>query len=323
MKAIAQATDETRVIAGVDVGKAKLDASVSAGAVRTYDNDPEGRSRLLAWLRERGVTQVVCEPTGGYEAPLVLALHSARMPVHLAHAVYVRNFARAIGSGAKTDRIDAQALARYGETLELAATPPEDPATRRLRSIIDRRRQLVDQRTQEYNRRDKGATRDARESAERHIRWLSGEIERMEKRCRELLDKSEALSARVELYSSVPGVGELTARTLAAHLPELGTYSGKQLSALVGVAPWARDSGRKQGYRAIRGGRETVRTALYMAAMSAIRYNPDLKRFNDGLRARGKQGKVAITAVMRKLLQLLSAIARRGTPWQQSRPEAA
>lgn len=318
-----KAANAAMVIAGVDVGKANLDASISAGAPRRFGNDPDGRARLLAWLRDSGATQVVCEATGGYERPLVRALHGAEVPVHVAHPLNVRKFAHVSGYEAKTDRIDAQVLARYGETFALMPTPPLEDQTEELRELLARRKQLVDMRTQEYNRRDKGVSKDARKSSERLIKWLDKEIKRLEDKRRAALAKSEKLSERARLYESVPGVGELTATTLAAYLPELGTYTGRQLSSLVGVAPWAKDSGRKKGYRAIRGGRKNVRNALYMAALAAIRWNPDIKRFNERLRERGKHGKVALTAVIRKLLQVLSAIALRGTPWQKSRPATA
>ena len=186
---------------------------------------------------------------------------------------------------------------------------------RSCKTCLRRRKQLVAQRVQERHRLDQGRTEAARTSTQRHIQWLDEEIGRLEEEYRKALENSGELSESAALYRSVPGVGELTAATLVVYLPELGQYRGKELTSLVGLAPWSNDSGRQQGYRSIRGGRGTVRRVLYLAALSAIRYNDDLSRFYQGLRKRGKTGKVAVVAVMRKLLLLLNAIAHRGTPW--------
>ena len=304
-----------KVVAGIDVGKASLDVSVSAGLVRRFDNPPAGLAVLVDWLEHAGVTDVVCESTGGYERALVRRLRSTAWSLHVAHPNRVRNFVRAAGHQAKTDALDARMLSRYGAVFDLPCLEAEDADREGLQGLLRRRKQLVDQRVQEAHRLDQGLTTEARTSIERHIGWLDEEIGRLEAECRKALANSVPLSASAALYRSVPGVGELTAATLVVYLPELGQCNGKELASLVGLAPWAYDSGRQQGYRSIRGGRATVRRGLYLAALAAIRYNDDLRRFYQGLRQRGKPGKVAVVAVMRKLLLVLNAIAHRGTPW--------
>ena len=304
-----------KVVAGIDVGKESLDVSVSACPVRRFDNISEGITDLLQWLQSKCATDVVCESTGGYEREVVRGLQQTEMSVHVAHPNRVRNFARAAGYEAKTDPLDAQVLSRYGEVFELDSTLAEDGESQVLRDLLSRRKQLVEQRVQERNRLDKGLTEGARTSTERHIEWLDEEIGRLEDEYRKALENSVEMSESAALYRSVPGVGDLTAATLVVYLPELGQCNGKELTSLVGLAPWSRDSGRQHGYRSIRGGRGIVRRVLYLAAMSAIRYNDDLGDFYEGLRKRGKPGKVALVAVMRKMLLLLNAIAHRGTPW--------
>ena len=311
-----------QVVAGIDVGKTTLDGSVSAGRVRRFANTPSGITALVGWLECQGVTDVVCESTGGYERAMVRRMQSQAWSVHVAHPNRVRHFARAAGYQAKTDRLDAQMLARYGQAFPLPNTGAQQADSEALQDLLRRRKQLVDQRVQERHRLDKGLTEGARTSTQRHIQWLDEEIGRLDEAYRKVLDQSVPLAASAALYRSVPGVGELTAATLVGFLPELGHYSGKQLTALVGLAPWAQDSGQKQGYRSIRGGRGRVRRVLYLAALAAIRYNHDLRLFYQRLRHKGKKGKVAVVAVMRKLLLLLNAIAQRRTPWVQHQTPA-
>lgn len=306
-----------KVVAGVDVGKSSLDVSVSAGPARRFANSPDGIVELERWLQSKGVTEVVCESTGGYEREVVRVLSGTDMSVHVAHPIRVRSFARASGYEAKTDRLDARVLSRYGEVFDLAIMRSQSVDSEELRDLLNRRRQLVEQRAQERNRLDKGVTEGVRASTERHIEWLDEEIGGLEEEYRKVLEDNARLSESAALYRSVPGVGDLTAATLVAYLPELGKCNGKELSSLVGVAPWSRDSGLHHGYRSIRGGRGRVRRVLYLSALSAIRCNDDLRSFYRGLRRRGKPGKVALVAVMRKLLLLLNAIARRGTPWAE------
>ena len=303
------------IVAGIDVGKKRLDVSVSQGPVRSFLNTAEGIGALLSWVAISGATEAVCESTGGYELEVTLRLRDQGLPVHMAHPNKVRSFARATGYEAKTDKLDARVLSRYGEVFQLARKLPDDGATQGLRELLKRRKELVDQRVQERNRLEKGLCGGVRESTERHIAWLDEEIARMDEEYRKALRENGPLSEMVALYQSVPGVGVLTAASLVAYLPELGKCDGKALTSLVGLAPWARDSGRQHGYRSIRGGRGAVRRVLSLAALSAIGCNQEMKRFYQGLRQRGKAGKVALVAVMRKLLLVLNSIAHRATPW--------
>ena len=302
--------------AGIDVSKAHLDAAVAGGPVRRFANTPAGIAALLEWLESQDLGQVVYEPTGGYELPLAQALGQAGLPGRRAHPNRVRAYAQACGLLAKTDRLDAQILSRYGAAFDCPEHPqPEEPAQRELRDLLRRREQLVRQRVGEQNRLDKGLSSGAAASTRRHIAWLEGEISHLDAEYQALLSGSEELSRQAALYRSVPGIGLLTAATLVAELPELGWREGKSLSALSGLAPWARDSGGRRGRRRIRGGRGTVRRVLYMAAQSAARHNGELRDFYQGLCQRGKAKKAALVAVMRKLLLQVNAVARRGTPW--------
>ena len=305
------------VVAGIDVSKAMLDVSIAEGPVHRFENNGPGLRRLLQHLDRTGVTQAVCEATGGYERLLVRRLRATRIPVQVAHPLRVRAFARACGYEAKTDILDARVLARYGQVFPALDTWPSESGEEReaLQQLLRRRRQLVDQRVQERNRLDKDVSAAVGRSTRKHIVWLEREIARLDKEYQALLARSDALHPQATLYRSVPGVGALTAAMLVAFLPELGQRDSKALTSLVGLAPWSRDSGHKRGQRSIRGGRAAVRQALYMAALAAIRQEGIHQHFYQDLRQRGKTGKVAQVAVMRKLLLHLNAVARRGTPW--------
>ena len=262
------------------------------------------------------------EPTGGYERPLTTALAEAGVPARRVHPNRVRAYARACGQQAKTDRLDAQVLSRYAAAFDLPPDPsPEtDDAGLRaqLKDLLRRREQLVAQRTADKNRLDQGQSEEARASAERHIAWLDQEIARLEKAYQSLLRSSPARSETAALYQSVPGVGQLTAATLAAELPELGRIDGKSAVALVGLAPWSRDSGRQRGRRSIQGGRGKVRRVLYLAAQSAARHHAGLREFYQGLRARGKLGKVARTAMAFSCITSFRITAVSATLWSQA-----
>ncbi len=305
----------TKRVAGIDVGKRDVAVSVARGPVRRFPNTAAGLTAMLAWVRGQAVTHVVCEATGGYERLVVQRSRGTDLIVSVAHPPKVRAFARAVGQGAKTDPLDAQILAHYGEVFELPVETAQEEASAEVRALLGRRQQLLDQRTQEHNRLEKGLQGRVKKSCQRHLAWLDKELQHLEEEYQQAIQAKPALAERAALYQSVRGVGLLTAATLLAYVPELGHGSGKALTALVGLVPWAADSGTHRGYRAIRGGRGLVRRALYMAALSVIRTDTDLGRWYQGLRRRGKPGKVALVAVMRKLLLRLHAIARRGTPW--------
>ena len=305
------------VVAGIDVGKANLDVSISEGPVFRFENTAKGIAKLLKHLKEQDTTMAVCESTGGYERLLVSRLRKTEIRMDIAHPSRVRAFARACGYEAKTDPQDALVLSRFGQVFP-EQTPSGwelEPELEELQDLLRRRRQLVEQRVQELGRLDKWVAPAVAKSTKRHIVWLEKEIARLNQEYQAALQSSAPMARRAALYRTVPGVGALTAATLVAHLPELGHWDSKALTSLVGVAPWSRDSGQKRGQRAIRGGRRVVRRALYICAWSVIRVDGPIRRFYQSLRQRGKPGKVALVAVMRKLLLQLNAVARRGTPW--------
>ena len=303
------------VIAGIDVGKYNLEVSVAESRAKAFRNTAQGIGKLRTFLGEQGATRVVCEPTGGYERRLVRLLREAGFPVQLAHPNRVRAFARVCGYEAKTDLLDAQILARYGRMFPEPEAQPAEPERQGLQDLLRRRQQLVAQRVQERNRLRQDLEASVLQSTQRHIAWLDQEIAQLDQEYQDRLRQHATLGQRAALYRTVPGVGPITAATLVAELPELGHWDDKALTALVGLAPWARDSGQRQGHRSIRGGRGVVRRILYLAALSAIRTDATLRDFNQRLRQRGKAGKVALVAVMRKLLLRLNSVARRGTPW--------
>ena len=230
-------------------------------------------------MKRTGVTKAVCESTGGYERLVVGKLRETAINVQVAHPLRVRAFARACGYEAKTDPLDAQVLSRYGVVFSESgrAQPEADPDREELRQLLSRRRQLVEQRVRERNRLDKDVSASVGKSTRRHVRWLDREIDRLDEEYREVLRRGASLCRRAELYRSIPGVGELTAATLVAYLPELGRWDGKALTSLVGLAPSSKDSGRRRGNRSIRGGRGLVRRALYMCAWTTIRVDAALR----------------------------------------------
>ena len=306
----------SRAMAGIDVGKGQLDVSVDGCKARRFANTPAGVAGLAQWLCSWEGPLAICEATGGYELLLVETLRQAGIAVHIAHPNQVRDFARASGYQAKTDRLDAVVLSQYGKVFQPPATLAQSADRSRLQELVGRRDQLVEQRTQEKNRLSQVGRAGARGSIERHIQWLDQEIGALEGEYRKLLGENLEFRRQFELYCSVPGVGIQTAATLIAWLPELGQWDPKALASLCGVAPWSRDSGQKRGYRATRGGRARIKRVLYLASLAVSRSKVGLGACYDRLRQRGKPGKVALVAIMRKLLLQLNAVARRGTPWQ-------
>ena len=306
---------------GIDVSKAALDVAVRPGdtAFRVA-NDPAGLAELVERLRPMAPALIVLEATGGYEAAAVAALQVAGLPVVAINPRQARDFAKATGRLAKTDRIDAEALAHFAEAVR---PEPRDPATaerQALDAALSRRGQLVEMRVMESNRL--ATCRDASVWAgiERHLAWLDAEVAVAERALAEAVRSSPAWRQRDELLRSIPGIGPVVSRTLLASLPELGTTDGGRLAALAGLAPYARDSGTLKGGRHIRGGRADVRRALYLAALSAARRDGPLKEFADRLRSRGKKAKVVLIAVARKLLTIANAVVSSGRAWQ---PELA
>ena len=257
---------------------------------------------------------VVLEATGGYETSVAVELQLAGLPVSLVNPRQVRNFARATGRSAKTDVIDAHVLAQFAAVIQPPVRPLPDEETRELRGLVDRRRQLLQMVTSERNRL-RIASKRVRPQIHRHIRWLEKQIEDLDNDIDKMIRQSPMWRARDELVRSVPGVGPVLSSMLLAHLPELGSLNRGQVAALVGVAPLNRDSGAYRGKRSVWGGRPSIRAALYMATLSASRYNAVIRAFYQRLLAAGKLPKVALTACMRKLLLILNVMVKRNTHW--------
>jgi transposase len=301
---------------GIDVSKARLDGHCRPDGVAFAEgNDPRGIAAVVDRLRALGPALVVLEATGGLEVPLVAALAAAGLPVVVINPRCARDFAKAAGRLAKTDRLDAEVLAHFAEAIRPPVRPLPDEQARQLDALIGRRRQLVEMRVAEENRLGSAVAAAVRRDLEAHIAYLSRQVERLDRELEQAIRDSPAWHAKDALLRGVPGIGKVVSRTLLATLPELGTLSGKRIAALAGLAPLARDSGTLRGRRSIVGGRGPVRAVLYMAALSARRYNPVLRAFYERLIAAGKVPKVALTAVMRKLLTIVNAMLRDQRPW--------
>jgi transposase len=302
---------------GLDVAKASVTlASEPAGLAGEFATDSAGLSALVQTAQAQPVALVVVEATGGYEAPVVAALATAGLPVAVVNPRQVRDFAKALGRLAKTDRIDAHVLALFGARVQPTPRPLPDEATEELEALLTRRRQLLEMLHAERQRRPRARGRVVRRSLDTHIRWLERQVIDTDATLEAAIQASPVWRVQDQLLQSVPGVGPTLARTLLGLLPELGQLDRHHIAALVGVAPLARDSGTLRGRRTCWGGRPAVRTVLYMAALTAARWNPTLRSFYQRLRAAGKPAKVALTAVARKLLVLLNAILRDARPWR-------
>jgi transposase len=305
---------------GIDVSKAQLDVHVLPdGSSFTVTNDEPGLRDLAARLAKSGPCLVVLEATGGLQERAAAHLAAAGLAVAVVNPRQVRDFARATGRLAKTDRIDAQAIAAFAAAVKPQPRPLPDAARQALIDLVARRRQLVEMRAAEKIRRRQLAPA-LRPRLDDHLEWLAQAIDELDRDLGRALRTSPVWRASDDLLASVPGVGPVTRATFLAKLPELGTLNRRQIAALAGVAPINRDSGAQRGRRFIQGGRSDVRTVLYMATLAAVRCNPVLRAFFRRLRAAGKPAKVALTAAMRKLLTILNAIARDQTPWQPQKP---
>ena len=311
---------ESDLFVGVDVSKAKLVGGVSGSDdVSSFPNSERGISELARWLEGLSPTLVVMEATGGFEVPAAAALAATGIPVVIANPRQVRDFAKATGQLAKTDQIDAHILALFAERVRPPVRPLPDEAARQLDAIIGRRRQIIDMITAEKNRLG-FALAPVQKGIQKHIRWLERQLSDVDSDLDDLIRKSPVWKAKSDLLRDVPGVGPNLARTLIAELPELGQLTHKQIAALVGVAPFSRDSGLMRGKRMIWGGRSSVRTALFLSTWSASKWNPVIRVFYQRLRANGKPPKVAMVACMRKLLVILNAMLRDGREWDPQIP---
>jgi len=303
------------VFVGIDVSKAELEVAVRPSGERwTACNDGPGISRLVERLKGQALALVVLEATGGFEVAAAAALAAAGVPVVVANPRQVRDFAKAIGQLAKTDRIDAETLALFAERVRPEVRPLADEAARELGALVTRRRQLIEMLTAEKNRLG-FAPAGVGKGIRKHIRWLERQLTDVDSDLDDRIKESPVWRATENLLRSVPGVGPVLSRMLIADLPELGTLDRRKIAALVGVAPLNRDSGTMRGKRMVWGGRHQVRTALYMGALTGSRYNLVLREFYQRLREAGKPPKVELTACMRKLLVILNAMVRDGTIW--------
>jgi len=303
------------VFCGIDVSKDRLDiALLPSGECWTVENGPAEIESLVARLQEAGPVLTVMEATGGFESRVAARLAAVGLAVVVANPRQIRDFARSTGQLAKTDRIDGAILALFGQRVRPDPRALRDDEAQLLDALLTRRRQIIEMLTAEKNRRG-FAPEKLKRSITKHIEWLERQLGDVDGDIDGMIQKSPIWRAKEELYRGVPGVGPVLSRTLIAELPKLGTLSGKQIAALVGVAPLARDSGHYRGKRMVWGGRATVRSALYMSALVASRRNPVIRAFYLRLRAAGKPPKVALTACMRKLLLILNALAHTGTPW--------
>lgn len=303
------------VVLGIDISKEWIDAHLlpSGQSWRVGANPDE----LAAWIDElpADIELVVLEATGGLEAAIIPLFQKAGLPVAMANPRRVRNFARAVGKLAKTDSIDAGVIARFGTVVESKILPGADETRQRLRQLAARRRQLRNALATEKNRLAAKPVPEVRADIECHIAWLERQIAALEKKTMELVREHPVWGGQAELMTSVPGVGEITAVTLLADMPELGTLGRGAAAALAGVAPFAKQSGKGESESRIAGGRSTVRCALYMAALSAMRHNPAIRPFAQRLERAGKKRKKIIVACMRKLIIILNAILRDNAPW--------
>jgi len=303
---------------GIDVSKHQLDIAIRPSLdVFGLPNDESGWTQLLDRLQPLDVERIVLEATGGYEAPLAALLHGAALPVVVINPRQARDFARATGELAKTDRIDAAILALFAERIQPALRPVPDESTLELQALVTRRRQLSEMLVSERHRLAR-ARKSVMRDIERHVRWLEQRLEDVDDDLNKAIQTSPLWRAREDLLRSIPGIGPVISRTLLAELPELGSLSNREIAKLVGLAPLACDSGTMRGRRAIWGGRASVRSALYMAALVASRRNPVIRSFYQGLISNGKPPKLALIACARKLLVISNTMLKNNSAWAPS-----
>lgn len=307
-------TEHTTV--GIDIAKDTFDVFISPdGLFLHLDNTPHGHQQLLDALASRIVVRIVMEATGRYHNLLAATLELAGLPVAVVNPAQVKHFARALGTLFKTDPNDARIICEFGRRMTPDVRPAPDEQTQRLAMMVSRRRQLVDNRTMEQNRYGSCTDELIRMGIKRHIDWLNAEIKDTDDDIDRQIKVMPLWQEKVKLLEEVKGIGRTTLAVLLSMLPELGQLSRRKISALVGVCPYAHDSGKMKGKRCIWGGRSAVRAALYMAAMSAVRYNPTIQAFFEKLRSKGKAFKVAMTACVRKLVTILNAMVRDNKKW--------
>ena len=310
-------TSSNPLYIGIDVSKATLDIDAYPQShAAQFRNDDIGRHQLIDLLLDLMPALIVLEATGGLESPIAGDLAMAGLCVAVINPRQARDFAKAIGVLAKTDAVDAHVLARFAEAIKPEVRPLKSNEMMALDSVLTRRRQIVEMITAETNRHAQAAGKIAKQIAQ-HLIWLRKRLSEADDDLDGAIQQSPLWQAKSDLMTSVPGVGKITATSLLAELPELGNLARREISALVGVCPFSRESGKHKGRRAIWGGRASVRAVLYMAALVASRHNPVIKAFYQKLLAAGKVKKVALVACMRKLLVILNAMIKNNTPWRK------
>ncbi|QDT59772.1 Transposase [Stieleria bergensis] len=302
---------------GIDVSKAKLDLAFDEQATTTVvPNDPKGIDELVDLLPEAKSCLIVIEATGNYERPLAVRLVEAGHVVSVVNPRQVRDFAKAIGQLAKTDKIDARIIALFGKLTRPRAVAKTKQLQGELDQLVTRRRQLIGTRTAEKNRQGQAVSGAVRKSIQRVLDAINNDIKMIDREIQKLVQSDDDWKHRAELLGTMPGIGDVTSATIIAELPELGDLNRREIASLVGLAPFNRDSGQMRGKRSIFGGRGSVRSALYMAALSARRYNPAIAAFSKRLTEQGKPPKVVIAACMRKILITLNTMVKTNTTWE-------
>lgn len=307
---------QTSVNIGVDVGKANLDIALHpSGQFYSIPNSEAHIRRFVKILKNYDIERIVVEATGRHEHALVQACNQAGLPIIVVNPISVRRYAQAIGVLAKTDRIDAQVIAKYAATLKPEFRPIPDKTSQKIRDLLARRAQLMEMSTMEKNRLQI-MPKPLHRSIKSLLRMLQSQIETVTRQIEQEVAKVDHWRTKMEIMTSMPGVGKVLAYTLLSELPELGSLNRKEIAALVGVAPINRDSGKLNGKRRIRGGRHRVRTVMFMAMLSSIQCNPVFKRFYQRLKAQGKIPKVALIACMRKMIVVLNTMVKNQESWR-------
>ena len=308
--------------AGIDIAKEQLQLCILRGDVRQdllISHDPAGMDLLIDCCRKSSVDLIVVEATGGLERSLMAALIQAQLNVVLINPRQGRDFAKALGLLAKTDRIDAFGLARFAQRIQPKPRPNPSESQASLSDLVNRRNQLILMRTAELNRRQQARINKVRDNIKKVIRFLDRQIDELDEQIGQLIGADPDLNVAGKIIDSAPGIGSITARALVAHLPEIGSLNRRQIASLAGLAPFNHDSGKLKGKRSIFGGRTAARTCLYLATLAATRFNPAIKRMYQRLLANGKLKMVALTACMRKLLTILNVMVKTKTDWDESK----
>lgn len=308
----------TEIFVGIDVSKVTLEVAIwGEDHLQSFPNDREGIRDLCRHLKPFQPDLIVLEASGGLEKNVAVQLTEEDLPAVIVNPTRVRNFAKASGQYAKTDEIDARVIAHFGQAIRPQVRGLRNKSQERLSALLTRRRQVVGMLTAEKNRLF-SAPVDAEESIRRHVNWLEEELGDLDEQLELMIGEDPEYKQKSALLQTVPGVGPVTASTLVGQLPELGTVNRQEIAALVGVAPMNRDSGAMRGRRRVFGGRAAVRSTLYMAALSAMQWNPRIKEFYERLIANGKEHKVAMTACMRKMIVMMNAMMRDQCQWRSA-----